>query len=122
MRRPGELNGEVSTAPASLTKMMTLSLTFEALKQGRLRLDQSLPASDYAASRAPSKLGLKPGEAISVYDLILGVVTKSANDAAVVLAEALAGSEADFVQQMNSKARQLGMNSTMYFNASGLPD
>jgi len=117
-----ELNGDVSTPPASLTKMMTLYLTFEALKQGRLRLDQTLPVSDYAASRAPSKLGLKPGEAVSVQDLILGVVTKSANDAAVVLAEALGGSEAAFAQEMNSRARQLGMNSTVYYNASGLPD
>ncbi len=118
----GELNADIPTPPASLTKMMTLYLSFEALNQRRLRLDQSLPVSDHAARRAPSRLGLKPGEAISVHDLILGVVTKSANDAAVVLAEALAGSEADFAQQMNSKARQLGMNSTVYFNASGLPD
>src|SRR3954468_22752166 len=88
-----ELNGHISTPPASLTKMMTLYLSFEALKQGRLRLDQSLPVSDYAAGRAPSKLGLMPGEAITVQDLILGDVTKSANDAAVVLAEALGGSE-----------------------------
>ena len=117
-----ELNGDISTPPASLTKMMTLYLSFEALKQGRLRLDQPLPVSDYAAGRSPSKLGLMPGEAITVQDLILGVVTKSANDAAVVLAEALGGSEADFAQQMNSKARQLGMNSTVYYNASGLPD
>src|SRR5206468_7549448 len=105
-----------------LTKMMTLYLTFEALKQGRVQLDQTLPVSDYAARRAPSKLGLKPGEAISVQDLILGVVTKSANDAAVVLAEALGGNEADFAQQMNSTARRLGLNSTVYYNASGLPD
>ena len=117
-----ELNGDVPTPPASLTKMMTLYLTFEALKQGRLQLDQSLPVSDYAASRAPSKLGLKPGEAITVHDLILGIMTKSANDAAVVLAEALGGSEADFAQQMNARARQLGMDSTVYYNASGLPD
>jgi D-alanyl-D-alanine carboxypeptidase len=117
-----ELNGDISTPPASLTKMMTLYLSFEALKQGRLRLDQPLPVSDYATGRSPSKLGLMPGEAITVQDLILGVVTKSANDAAVVLAEALGGSEADFAQQMNSKARQLGMNSTVYYNASGLPD
>src|SRR5205823_9860920 len=89
--------------------------------RGRLRLDQYLQVSDYAASRPPSKLGLKPGEAISVQDLILGIVTKSANDAAVVLAEALGGSEAGFAPQMTSKARQLGMNSTVYDNASGLP-
>ena len=117
-----ELNADIPTPPASLTKMMTLYLTFEALNRGRLRLDQYLQVSDYAASRPPSKLGLKPGEAISVQDLILGIVTKSANDAAVVLAEALGGSETAFAQQMTWKARQLGMNYTVYRNASGLPD
>ena len=117
-----ELNPDVSTQPASLTKMMTLYLTFEALNQGRLRLDQYLRVSDYAATRAPSKLGLTPGESVTVHDLILGIVTKSANDAAVVLAEGLGGSEGAFAQQMNWKARQLGMNSTVYYNANGLPD
>src|SRR5438477_6715549 len=117
-----ELNPDVSTQPASLTKMMTLYLTFEALNQGRLRLDQYLRVSDYAATRAPSKLGLVPGESVTVHDLILGIVTKSANDAAVVLAEALGGSEGAFAQQMTWKARQLGMNSTVYHNAHGLPD
>jgi len=117
-----ELNPDVSTQPASLTKMMTLYLTFEALNQGRLRLDQYLRVSDYAATRAPSKLGLVPGESVTVHDLILGIVTKSANDAAVVLAEALGGSEGAFAQQMTWKARQLGMNSTVYYNANGLPD
>src|SRR5438477_12496248 len=104
-----ELNPDVSTQPAPLTKMMTLYLTFEALNQSRLRLDQYLRVSAEAASRAPSKLGLVPGEAISVHDLVLGIVTKSANDAAVVLAEALGGSESAFAQQMSWQARQLGM-------------
>ncbi len=117
-----ELNADTTTQPASLTKMMTLYLTFEALNQGRLRLDQYVRVSADAASRAPSKLALVPGEAITVHDLILGVVTKSANDAAVVLAEALGGSESAFAQQMTWKARQLGMNYTVYRNASGLPD
>src|SRR5438552_2291484 len=117
-----ELNPDVSTQPASLTKMMTLYLTFEALNQGRLRLDQYLRVWDYAATRAPSKLGLVPGESVTVHDVILGIVTKSANDAAVVLAEALGGSEGAFAQQMTWKARQLGMNSTVYYNANGLPD
>jgi D-alanyl-D-alanine carboxypeptidase len=117
-----ELSPDVSTQPASLTKMMTLYLTFEALNQGRLRLDQYLRVSDYAATRAPSKLGLVPGESVTVHDVILGIVTKSANDAAVVLAEALGGSEGAFAQQMTWKARQLGMNSTVYYNANGLPD
>src|SRR5712671_295218 len=117
-----ELNPDIQTPPASLTKMMTLYLTFEALNQRRLQLDQYLRVSGEAASRAPSKLALVPGEAVTVHDLILGIVTKSANDAAVVLAEALGGSEPGFAQQLNWKARQLGMNYTVYRNASGLPD
>jgi D-alanyl-D-alanine carboxypeptidase len=117
-----EQNADVLTYPASLTKMMTLYLTFEALNQGRIRLDQPFYVSAGAASRAPSKLALTPGDSVSVHDLILGVVTKSANDAAAVLAEGLAGSEANFAQYMTAKARQLGMEHTWYHNASGLPD
>ncbi len=118
----GENNADAITYPASLTKMMTLYLTFEALNSGRLRLDQELPVSAYAASRAPSRLGLTPGETVPVHDLILGIVTKSANDAATVLAEGLGGSEPAFAQMMNAKAQQLGMDHTSYHNASGLPD
>jgi D-alanyl-D-alanine carboxypeptidase len=110
------------TYPASLTKMMTLYLTFEALNAGSLRLDQYLPVSYEAAGRAPTKLGLRPGESIAVQDLILGLVTRSANDAACVLAEGLAGSEPAFAEHMTHKARSLGMSSTVYRNASGLPD
>ncbi len=117
-----EQNADVLTYPASLTKMMTLYLTFEALNQGRLRLDQPLYVSAQAANRAPSKLALAPGDSVTVRDLILGIVTKSANDAASVLAEGLAGSEANFARYMNWKARQLGMQHTWYRNASGLPD
>jgi D-alanyl-D-alanine carboxypeptidase len=117
-----EQNADVTTPPASLTKMMTLYLTFEQLNQGTIRLDQQFYVSAEAASRAPSKLALTPGDSVPVRDLILGVVTKSANDAASVVAEGLAGSEANFVQYMNSKARQLGMQQTWYRNASGLPD
>ena len=117
-----ELNADTVTYPASLTKMMTLYLTFEALNQGRLRLDQRLAVSSEAASKSPSKLALQPGDSVSVQELILGVVTKSANDAATVLAEGLGGSEANFAQLMTAKARQLGMQSTYYRNASGLPD
>ena len=115
-------NPDVTTQPASLTKMMTLYLTFEALNNGRLRIDQSLPVSAEAASRSPTKLGLVPGDAVLVRDLILGLVTRSANDAATVLAEAQAGSEAVFAERMTAKARQLGMAQTVYRNASGLPD
>jgi D-alanyl-D-alanine carboxypeptidase len=118
-----ELNPDAVTYPASLTKMMTLYLTFEALNQGRLRIDQYLPISPAAAAHAPSKLGLEPGEAVAVRDLILGIVTKSANDAAAVLAEGLGGgSEAAFAVMMTQKAQQLGMTRTHYANASGLPD
>src|SRR5258705_8035081 len=116
-----ELNPDVSTQPASLTKMMTLYLTFEALNQGRLRLDQYLRVSDYAATRAPSKLGLVPGESVTVHDVILGIVTKSANDAAVVLAEALGGSEGAFSPQMRWKGRPPGRKSTAYYEGSRLP-
>ena len=117
-----ELNADVVTYPASLTKMMTLYLTFEALNQGRIRLDTPFVVSSYAASRAPSKLALEPGETVSTQELVLGVITKSANDAATVLAEGLGGSEANFAQMMTAKAHQLGMTQTFYHNASGLPD
>ena len=117
-----EMNADAITYPASLTKMMTLYLTFEALNSGRLRLDQYLPVSSEAASKSPTKLHLVPGDSVQVHDLILGIVTKSANDAAAVLAEGLAGSEPAFADRMTAKARQLGMTNTVYRNASGLPD
>jgi D-alanyl-D-alanine carboxypeptidase len=117
-----EMNADAITYPASLTKMMTLYLTFEALNAGRLRLDQYLPVSTEAANKSPTKLHLVPGDSVQVHDLILGIVTKSANDAAAVLAEGLAGSEPAFADRMTAKARQLGMTSTVYRNASGLPD
>lgn len=117
-----EQSADVLTYPASLTKMMTLYLTFEALNKGRIRLDQRLTVSEEAASRSPSKLGLTPGDAVPLRDLMLGVVTRSANDAAAVLAENLAGSEANFARYMTWKARQLGMQHTWYQNASGLPN
>ena len=118
-----QLNPDAVTYPASLTKMMTLYLTFEALNQGRLKLDQYLPVSAAAAAHSPSKLGLQPGQAVTVRDLILGIVTKSANDAAAVLAEGLGGgSEAGFAVMMTQRAQQLGMTRTHYANASGLPD
>lgn len=108
--------------PASLTKMMTLYLVFEALDAGTLKLDQALPVSSHAAGRPPSRLGLRPGQSIRVRDAILALTTKSANDAAVVLAEALGGTEAAFARKMTTKARELGMASTVFRNASGLPD
>jgi D-alanyl-D-alanine carboxypeptidase len=118
----GEQNSDQVTYPASLTKLMTLYLTFQQLNKGTITLEQRFSVSAYAASRAPSKLGLRPGDTVSVHDLILGIVTKSANDAATVLAEGLAGSEARFAQYMNWTAHQLGMEHSWYQNASGLPD
>ncbi len=117
-----ELNPDAVTYPASLTKMMTLYLTFEALNSGKLRLDQYFQVSAAAAAHAPSKLALEPGESVTIRDLILGIVTKSANDAAAVLAEGLGGTEANFAAMMTQKAHQLGMAHTFYRNASGLPD
>ena len=117
-----EMNADVPNHPASLTKIMTLYLTFEALKEGRVRLDSVLPVSEHAANQDPSKLGLNPGDAITVENLILGVVTKSANDAAVTLAEGIGGSESAFADRMSKKARELGMNATEFRNASGLPN
>ncbi len=108
--------------PASLTKMMTLYLAFEALAQGRLSLHEAFTVSDYAAARPPSKLGLKQGDSITVEQCILGLVTRSANDAAIVLAEGLAGSEPAFARSMTRKAWKLGMRRTVFQNASGLPD
>src|SRR6185437_5176833 len=117
-----ERNADLPNYPASLTKMMTLYLAFEGLEQGRLRLDQRFPVSHYAAMQAPSKLGLVAGDAITLHDLILGMVTKSANDAAVVVAEGIAGNEHAFAERMNQKARALGMTRTNFRNASGLPN
>ena len=108
--------------PASLTKMMTLFLTFDALEHHRIALTTEFPVSRHAAAQSPSKLGLRPGNTISVRDLILSVVTHSANDSAVVLAEGLGGSEAAFAVQMNHQARLLGMTRTNFRNASGLPN
>jgi len=108
--------------PASITKIMTLYLLFEQLEAGRLKLDSRLPVSAHAAAQEPSKLGLEPGQSIAAEDAIRAVVTKSANDIAVVIAEAVAGSEADFAGLMTRKAHALGMTRTVYTNASGLPD
>jgi D-alanyl-D-alanine carboxypeptidase len=115
------VNADTPNYPASLTKMMTLYLAFGALESGALKLDQTLPVSQHAASRAPSRLGLKRGQRLSVRDAIMGLITKSANDAAVVIAEALAGNEVDFARVMTDKAQELGMTQTAFRNASGLP-
>ena len=108
--------------PASLTKLMTIYLTFSALDSGRLSLGDGLPVSINALNAPPTKMGLPPGGTVNVRDATMALVTRSANDAAVVLAEALGGDEATFAQMMTSKARQLGMSATVFRNASGLPN
>ena len=108
--------------PASLTKLMTIYLTFSALDSGRLSLGDSLPVSSNALNAPPTKMGLTPGGSVSVRDAAMALITRSANDAAVVLAEALGGDEPSFARTMTQKARQLGMTSTVFRNASGLPN
>lgn len=108
--------------PASLTKMMTLYMLFEALARGDMSLYDSMRASAYAVSKAPSRLGLRAGETLTVEEGIYGLVTQSANDAATVIAETLGGTETEFAAMMTRKARQLGMNDTYFQNASGLPN
>jgi D-alanyl-D-alanine carboxypeptidase len=108
--------------PASLTKIMTLYLLFERLDAGKMKLDTEMSVSEHASDQAPTKLGLRPGQTIRVEDAIKGLVTRSANDAAVVIAEAIGGEEDDFAKLMTRKAHALGMSRTTYRNASGLPD
>ncbi|MGH6857267.1 MAG: D-alanyl-D-alanine carboxypeptidase family protein, partial [Methylocella sp.] len=108
--------------PASITKVMTLYLLFEQLEQGHLRLDSDIRVSAHAAAQKPTKLGLHPGETIKVDDAIKAVVTRSANDIAVAIAETIGGDEESFAELMTQKAHALGMNSTHFANASGLPN
>ncbi|WP_029584742.1 serine hydrolase [Bradyrhizobium sp. URHD0069] len=115
-------NPDASRHPASLTKIMTLYLLFERLDAGKMKLDTEMQVSEHASEQAPTKLGLRPGQTIRVEDAIKGLVTRSANDAAVVIAEAIAAGEDDFAKLMTRKARALGMTKTVYRNASGLPD
>ncbi len=113
---------DTTNYPASLTKMMTLYLTFKGLESGKLTMQQRFTVSAHAAAQAPSKLDLKPGDAVQLHDLIFAVITHSANDAAVVIGENIAGSEPSFAQRMTEQARALGMNHTNFANASGLPN
>lgn len=115
-------SGDELRHPASLTKMMTLYLTFEAIEAGVLSMSSRIPISDAAASAPPSKLNLDPGDTISVADAIRALITKSANDVAIALAEKIGGSERGFVKLMNQRASDLGMKKTNFENASGLPD
>ncbi len=115
-------NADSPRHPASLTKLMTLYLLFEQLQASKIKMTTELPVSEHASAMAPSKLGLKAGETIDVATAIRAIVTKSANDVAVVVAEAIGGNELAFAQRMTRKARALGMTHTNYHNASGLPD
>ena len=108
--------------PASITKVMTLYLVFEALEDGRVKLYDQLVVSPRAAAKPPSKLGLAAGQTISLDDAMRATAVRSANDMAVVLAEAIAGSEHEFTQRMTAKARELGMHNTRFTTANGLPD
>jgi len=117
-----EQNADQPNYPASLTKMMTLYLAFDALERHQLTLKQPIAVSRHAATQAPSRLGLTPGQTITVEQVILALVTKSANDAAVAISEELGGTEGRFAELMTQRARRLGMNSTTFRNASGLPN
>lgn len=116
------MNAYALTYPASLTKMMTLYLTFEALHAGRLSWDQRLVVSQNANDKEPYKFAIGAGNTISVREAVMGMVVLSANDAATAVAETLAGSEAAFGVVMTVKAHKLGMNDTVFTNPSGLPD
>src|SRR5512132_2463538 len=117
-----ETNADLIRYPASLTKMMTLYLLFQALDNRTVAFDERLPISEHAAAQPPSKLGLMPRQSISVENAILALVTKSANDVAAAVAERLGGVESRFAWLMTAKAREIGMSRTMFANASGLPD
>ncbi len=115
-------NPDAPRYPASLTKMMTLYLTFDALKHGTMSLNQTIPVSEHAACQPQTNIALQPGERIAVKDAVLSIVIRSANDSAVALGEAMGGSESGFAEKMTAKARSLGMKHTVFRNASGLPD
>ncbi len=115
------VNEDAPRIPASITKVMTLYLLFEQLERGKFTMNSELTVSAYAARQAPSKIGFAPGETIEVRDAILALVTKSANDVAVAIAENVAGSEDEFARMMTARARSLGMRSTAFYNPHGLP-
>ncbi|MBN8950424.1 MULTISPECIES: D-alanyl-D-alanine carboxypeptidase family protein [unclassified Rhizobium] len=115
-------NADDLNHPASLTKMMTLYMTFEAIHRGKLSWNTRIPVSRAAAAKPPTKLGLKPGGTVTVREAVDGMIIKSANDAAAAMAEALGGSESGFARLMTQKAREIGMRRTTFLNASGLPN
>lgn len=115
-------NADAPRHPASLTKMMTLYVLFEEIERGRFTMDSQLKVSQHASIQSPTKLGLRPGQTISVSDAIHGLVTQSANDAAVTIAENVGGSEEAFARRMTQTAHRIGMSHTYFYNASGLPN
>lgn len=117
-----ESNADELRYPASLTKLMTLYITFDALEKGIIKWDDKLPVSRRAANMSPSKIGVRRGEKIKVSDAVMALIVKSANDCAVVLAEGLGYSEENFAKTMTKVAHELGMENTTFYNASGLPN
>ena len=115
-------NADTRLHPASLTKMMTLYVAFEAVERGEISLDKKIRISARAAAEPPSKLGLKAGQRIALRHLIRAAAVKSANDAATAIAEAISGSEAKFARRMNRTAKALGMTRTTFKNAHGLTE
>ena len=115
-------NADRVRAPASLTKMMTLFIAFDAVQAGRLRLSDRVVMSRHAAGQAPTKLGLPAGQSLTVDQAFRVIAVQSANDVAVALGEKLGGNEPAFARMMTARARSLGMNHTIFVNASGLPD
>lgn len=116
-----EKNKDIKLPPASITKIMTMLLIMEALDSGKIKLDEKVTTSEYAASMGGSQIFLQPGEEMTVQDLLKGIAMASGNDASVAMAEKIAGSEENFVQMMNERAEQLGMKNTHFVNCNGLP-
>lgn len=116
-----EKNSEEKLPPASMTKIMTMLLIMEAIDQGKLKLDEKIRTSEHAASMGGSQIFLEPGEEMTTEEMLKGIAIGSGNDAAVAVAERLAGSEDEFVNLMNKKAKELGLESTKFQNVTGLP-
>lgn len=117
-----EKNADTALPPASMSKLMTLNMVFEALEDGRLSLDETLPVSDHAMSYGGSTMFLTTRDRVRVEDLILGVIVLSGNDACAVLAEALAGSEKEFARLMTERGKQIGLTNSTFANSNGWPD
>lgn len=116
-----EKNKDAKLPPASITKIMTMLLIMEAIDKGNIKMDEKVKVSEYAASMGGSQIFLEPGEEMTVEEMLKGIAMASGNDASVAMAEKIAGSEENFVQMMNERAQQLGMNNTHFSNCNGLP-